>query len=330
LVRRAAPKDMEAQDKSKQLAATETIARGNYEGALTTETPAAAGAKATPTPPPEPRKGTPAPARQVPTAVTPRPLVPQPAPRAPAKSRAAPEEQSLRARLASEPANPDHYLQLAALHSRQGNFEEARAVLERGVTATGGKFELNLALADLEIQPLRRQLAQAEEQLQGQPGDQKLAKAREVLLADINARELAYYRRKMEHDPADKGTRYELGVRLFRAGQIDEAICELQAVRSDARLRGKALAQLGHCFQARQNWPLARRNFEEALRALPEGEEAQRKEVLFNLAQGHAGAGELERAVELGLDLADLDFAYRNIGRLVDEWQGRARKPTPK
>src|SRR5207244_3754449 len=120
--------------------------------------------------------------------------------------------------------------------------------------------------------------------------------------------------------------RLELGVRLLRADRVDEAICELQAARADARLAWKAHLHLGVCFRAKRNWPLARRNFDEALRLIPEGETAQRKELLFHLAEGHAAAGDLERAIELALDLADRDYVYRNIGRLLEEWQGRARQ----
>ena len=87
--------------------------------------------------------------------------------------------------------------------------------------------------------------------------------------------------------------RYEVGVRLLRGGQIDEAIQELQAARGDPRLRWQSLMQLGHCFKARNNWRLAQRNFEEALRLLPVGEAAKQKEVLFLLAQGCAEAGDL-------------------------------------
>jgi hypothetical protein len=31
----------------------------------------------------------------------------------------------------------------------------------------------------------------------------------------------------------------------------------------------------------------------------------------------------LPRALELGEELANLDFSYRDIGRLLDEWQAR-------
>ncbi len=56
---------------------------------------------------------------------------------------------------------------------------------------------------------------------------------------------------------------------------------------------------------------------------LPSSEGATRKEVLFQLAQGSAEAGDLTAAVELGHELANLDFGFKEIGRLLDEWQAR-------
>jgi tetratricopeptide (TPR) repeat protein len=302
LIRKANPRDTEAQDKARELAATETIERGKYKDATSGEMPAlpataGTGAK---TPVPATKKVTPVRRQTVP-------------------------DEALRARVEAEPTNPDHYLNLANRHRRNGNLDEARAILEKGLDATGQSFELALALADLEIEPLRRVLSRTEEQLRSQPGDEKLQKAREELVNQINTRELDCYRLKADHDPLDRATRYELGVRLLRAGVVDEAITELQAARSEARLQWKALMHLGYCFQARRNWPLAVRNFEEALRAMPNGEETQRKELLFHLAQVHAESGDFARAVELGLDLANLDFGYRGIGNLIDQWQSRAQ-----
>jgi tetratricopeptide (TPR) repeat protein len=112
-------------------------------------------------------------------------------------------------------------------------------------------------------------------------------------------------------------------VRLLRAGQVDEAIRELQGIRNDPRHRGKVLVYLGYCFKTRNNWRLAERNFEEALQNLPASDLSTRKEVLFQLAQGAANAGELAKAVDRGYELANLDFNYHDIGRLADEWQAR-------
>src|SRR5206468_2861045 len=83
----------------------------------------------------------------------------------------------------------------------------------------------------------------------------------------------------------------------------------------------KSLLYLGYCFKNRKNWKLAQRNFEEALQSVPSGEDASRKDLLYQLATGHADHGDLAKAVELGFELANLDFAYRRIGQLAEEWQ---------
>jgi len=131
------------------------------------------------------------------------------------------------------------------------------------------------------------------------------------------------FRQKADRYPTELVHRLELGLRLLRAGQVEGAIMELQAARSDPRQRWRAMLYLGYCFRTRSNWRLAQRNFEEALQNLPPTEEGTRKELLFCLAQGAAESGDLSRAVDLGYDLANLDFGYRDIGRLVDEWQAQ-------
>src|SRR5262249_26335001 len=179
---------------------------------------------------------------------------------------------------------------------------------------------LLIELTDLEIEPFRANLALTEERLKADPDDEELRRIRIRLLKEINTREIDLFRQKADRHPTDLAPRFELGVRLLRAGLLDEAILELQAARSDPRLHWKALLYLGHCFKGRNNWRLAKRNFEEALRNMPAAEEPARKEVLFQLAQGSADAGDLAAAVELATELANLDFGYRDIGRLLDEW----------
>ncbi len=115
----------------------------------------------------------------------------------------------------------------------------------------------------------------------------------------------------------------ELGTRLLKADLVDEAIAELQKARRDERLKWKASMLLGDCFKKRSNWRLAQRNFEEALTTIPQTEEPSRKELLYQLASGCAENGDLPRAIDLGHELANLDFAFKNIGKLLDEWNDR-------
>ena len=146
------------------------------------------------------------------------------------------------------------------------------------------------------------------------------------LRKEINSRELDLHRQKADRYPTEMSHRYEVGVRLFRAGQIDEAIRELQAARVDPRSRWQALLSLGLCFKARNNWRLAERNFEEALKNLPAGETNSRKEILYELAVGCAESNDLNKAIDMATELANIDFSYRDIGKLLDEWQTRAQQ----
>jgi tetratricopeptide (TPR) repeat protein len=233
------------------------------------------------------------------------------------------EAATIRARIQADPTVANGYMQLATLYRRAEQLEQARGVLEEGLGPTGRSFEIVLELLDLQIEPFRLDLALAEQRLREQPRDDELRTLRSRLAKEINSRELEMYRQKSERFPTDMSARYELGVRLFHAGQVDEAIRELQVTRADPRHQWRSLTQLGYCFKRRNNWRLARRNFEEALHGLPAVETAQRKEILFQLAEGCAEAGDLAAAVDLAHELANLDFAYRDIGRLLDDWQSR-------
>jgi tetratricopeptide (TPR) repeat protein len=239
------------------------------------------------------------------------------------------EAEALREKIKLDPTNPNIWMHVASLYRRADDLEQARAVLLEGLGPTGNSFHLGLELADLDIEPFRRDLAVAEERVQEHPGSKEFARIRRRLLREINARELELYRTKADRFPTEMVHRYEVGVRLLRAGQVDEAIAELQAARADARLSWQTALQLGHCFKARNNWRLARRNFEDALRQLPSSEKDARKEILFQLAQGCAANGELSNAVEVAHELANVDFGYRDIGRLLDEWEERLRQEQP-
>lgn len=296
LVRKADPSDVEANHKSKDLAASETIARGNYEEAMGGQSfaqPGAAAAQAGGGAPVDPL------GREV---------------------------HALQQRIDANPTRAAGYQALAALYRREKQPDKAREVLQTGLAATGNDFQITVELTEMELEPFRQNLAITEQQLKTEPNNDELRKLRIRALKEINTRELDLYRLKADRFPTDLSHRLEVGIRLLRAGQLDEAIKELQAARGDSRLMWKSLWYLGHCFKNRNNWRLARRNFEEALQNLPAGEDNARKEILFQLASGCADSGELATAVDLGHELANIDFAYRDIGRLIDEWQNRLQK----
>jgi tetratricopeptide (TPR) repeat protein len=305
IVQKANPRDVEAANKSKDLAASETIARGGYEEA-------AAGTKESPV------------------------LGKMEATANEKQDKLGKETAALLKRIETAPTEPSLYTQLAALYRRHNQLDRARATLQQGLGPTGNDVALQLELHELDLLPLRTNLDHAESKLkqliaipeddrpEGQPTEQELLKLKNKITREIAAREAELFRLKADRFPHDLIHRLELGVRLMRLDKVDEAIGELQRVRKDDKLKGKAAMFLGIGFRKRNNWPLAQRNFEEALQALSASEDSSRKEVLFQLATGNADNNDLPRAMELGQELANIDFGYKNIGQLLDEWQARS------
>ena len=125
-----------------------------------------------------------------------------------------------------------------------------------------------------------------------------------------------YYQKKDPHSKVRAGR----GERFFNHGATT---CTSLAIKSG---HGKAALYLGHCFKSRNNWRLAQRNFEEALQKLPANDETTRKDILFQLANIAADSGDLAKAIDLAHEVANLDFAYRGISRLMDEWQAKLLK----
>jgi tetratricopeptide (TPR) repeat protein len=323
LIRKAAPRDAEAQDKAMNLAASETIARGHYDEVASPSDRMEADL--------EPNSGErSADGKSGPRQASPKTPVPSdektvffPPDRS---DRGGPEVTRLKAKIEADPTNPNAYLHLSNHYRRLGQLDLAVELLQQALAPTGNHFEISSEIADIETERFRANLDITEEKLRSNPADEELRHLRARLRKEINSRELELFRQKADRYPTELSNRFELGLRLLRAGQNDEAIKELQAARSDPRNHWRALLYLGYCFKNRNNWRLAKRNFEEALREMPPGEDTARKEVLFQLAQGSADAGEWTMAVDMGHELANLDFTYNDIGRLLDEWTSKMQK----
>ncbi len=300
-VREAVPTDVEATHKAKDLAASETIARGGYQ--------------------------------QVADGSRESPVVGRMEQNALDKGadKVTRDAAPLQKRIEANPTEPTLYVQLAQHYRRHKADDRARAVLQQGLAPTGQHFTLQLELMDLDVAPVRANLEQADARLKAVraagedpadgPTEEELAAHKHKLAKELAAREVEILRLKAERFPSDLQHRLELGQKLIKADQLDAAIAELQQVRRDDKLKGHAALLLGACFRKRNNWRLAQRNYEEALTALPAGDEHARKECLYQLAVGAAGQGEAERALDLGHELAGMDFAYKGIGDLLEKWE---------
>ena len=307
LVHKKCPKDLEASKKATNLAASETIMRGNYDGAA---------AGNAPSPIKKDKSGS---HRVVAEGET--------ASESLAYERIARDENMLLKRIADQPANALGYLQLGQLYRRNDMLDKARDTFQKGIAAVGQHFEIGLELSDLDIDPFRKDLAIIEEKLRDDPKNVDLVPKRDALAKEINSRELTFYRTKSDRFPTDTNARYEMAVRLYQAGQPEAAINEFQKLRTDPKHKVRVLIYLGLCFIARNNWRLAQKNLEDGLAQMTAAEEHFRKDVMYHLACGYASIGELQKAIDLGSDLANIDYNFKDIGPKIEQWQAKKDKP---
>ena len=136
--------------------------------------------------------------------------------------------------------------------------------------------------------------------------------------------------RRSDLDPTNLSLKYELGIRLKRGGQYQEAIQWLQMARADGKRKAQVHLELGECFQALKNYQLAMRNFEAALEATGDREQDMMKLTLYragklalflavNEAGSESGKSWLEMAEKHLTNLASLDYVYKDVPALLEK-----------
>ncbi len=236
------------------------------------------------------------------------------------------EEQRIRLLLQEKPHWGPYYIELANLLKKANRLEEAENTLRLGIAQSEGDKKLVLEVAHFEKMILAKRIEEIKQILSEDKAWPFAKITEDCLQTEQRRRDSELLRLRVEADPANMISKFELGQMLVELGDIDAAITELQQSRKDPRLAWKALVLLGKCFSQKGNSTLARRNLEDALKSLPASEEASRKEILFSLAQNHAAEGNFAKAVEIGNDIANIDYSYQGIGKLLDEWIARSKK----
>ena len=230
-----------------------------------------------------------------------------------------PLEQQLERKIAKDPANVSLYLELADLHVKDERFNEAEAVLKRGLEASGGALEVREYLEDVELRHARHQVVIAEKRAKAENTDEAVELCNQ-LKNELNNKELEIYRNRCERYPANQGYKYELGLRLYRARNYQEAIRVLQEARSDQKRKGQVLFYLAVCFEAIKQYKLALNHYEESLDHINERELEQRKQAMYRAGiVAMDRVKDYEKAEKHFNALAGHDFAYKDLPDRLDK-----------
>jgi len=234
--------------------------------------------------------------------------------------RAAPEQQ-LERKIAKDPGNTSLYLELADLYLKVEQFDEAEKVFERALAASGGSIDMRERLEDVQLQRARKQVAIAEKRALAEKTDEAV-KLVQQMKAELNAKELEVYRARCDRYPNNLGYRTELGLRLFKAKNFQEAIKVFQEARGDLKRKGMVLFYLGACFESIKQYRLGLSNYELAIEEIGQRDPETLKQALYRA--GVVAMDRLkdpEKAEQHLTVLAGLDFSYKDVSERLDKLQ---------
>jgi len=196
----------------------------------------------------------------------------------------------------------------ARLREMAKDLQGALDLIEQLLQKNPSDSELLEIAADLRIRLQEQMVRKAEKR-----GDEGAAKRARVALAQLRVGEA---RRRVERNPSDLGARFDLGAGLLEAGEIDDAIAELQQGVKDPRKKADAQFMLGRAFQQKDLPDLALGQFEKALAAATGGSRA--KEALYEMGVICEGQGNKSDALGHFTKILEQDIGFRDVAKKVE------------
>jgi tetratricopeptide (TPR) repeat protein len=225
--------------------------------------------------------------------------------------------EELKAALEADPKNPVKIQALAECQWRRGSVEEAMRLLQEALDLSGD-YRYKSRMDDVRMAESRQQLRQIAEQLEAEPGRADLKARQKQLLEQRDTFELGIYQERQRQYPTDLSIRYELGVRQYRSGLLDEAIVSFQQATRDPKRRVQATNMLGRCFYAKKLYQEAQGQFETAIHQYELTGDPLSKELRYNLAMTLETQGKRKEAVEWYSDIVQQDYQYRDAAKRLE------------
>lgn len=227
------------------------------------------------------------------------------------------EEAALRAALEADPDDADALVALAAHLVASGDPSEAEGLLERAAGLRPDDPDVAEAVEEAQVQGARRRAREARQAAVQKPSAEANLEASRAE-AEADERELALFAGRVERSPNSAPLKFELGVRLKRAGRFREAIQAFQGARDDTRRLAETQLHLGECFQKIEQYRLAAASYEAAVAAAGDATGELRKLALYRAGVLAMGLKDLDRAEERLTQLAAVDFGYRDVADRLD------------
>jgi len=205
------------------------------------------------------------------------------------------------------PANGELYLQLASLYLAKGRDYDAERLLVKGREAVPDDLRVRNLWEEVSMLRANSRVALAQQQAEtdGTPASRAaLAEAR----TKRDRQEIEIYQQRVKREPENARLQYQLGLRLHKAGKLNEAVTRFEAAMKSPSERPAAAFELGECLQSAGRLAEAMRAYRQSAEAaMVPGQIDWRKRSLLQAAELARRAKLLRRARRYTNDLLRLD-----------------------
>ena len=217
-------------------------------------------------------------------------------------------EERLRQKIDQQRGELTDYLELAQLAVSKEDYQAAEEILAKAYEVSGGDPDVRERWQDTELRHLRQKIARTKDEQE-----------RKKHIRAFHEKDLLVHQERCERYPHNLSFRFDLALRYQKIGQYNEAIREFQQARNDPARKGRCMLHLGQCFEQINQHRLAKTHYESAVKEIPDREEEQKKEALYQAAKLSMTLDDLDTAERHLTTLAELDFAYKNVSTLLDK-----------
>ncbi|MCA9122180.1 MAG: hypothetical protein H6822_21035 [Planctomycetaceae bacterium] len=227
--------------------------------------------------------------------------------------------QELERAVANNPTDLDSYFQLADIHVSEKRLGDAAHVLNKAIAASGGSLKARERLEDIEILRKQEQISIAERRA-AVSGDLDAQQLVVQLQQDLNRYELEVFNSRSERYPDDLEAKFQLGLRLRKAGNYREAIPFLKASAKLENRRAIGMLELGECLQRTKQYDKALDSYLEAVSAVAATQDVDlQKLARYRSGVLAAGLHNYAAAEEHLSALIALDPDYRDAAPRLDK-----------
>jgi tetratricopeptide (TPR) repeat protein len=239
-------------------------------------------------------------------------------------------EADLQRAVRKEPANKDNYTKLADFYRREGKLEEAEEQLLKALEVSGNDMGIREQLENVQLELMSRALETTKEMVRQKPDDADLKQRAADMANELLKREMEVFAVRVERYPQDMRVKFELGTRYMRVTKWALAIPLFQQSRSDPRVKGESLVNLGKCFYYDGKPALAIRQFEAAFPEMTFEEKPEPfKDMYYAAGRLYEKLNNTQAAEECYQKILEVDYNYRDTVKRLDELQGGSGEAPP-